>query len=134
MKLTCLMVAVVALLTSCSSQSISEETLKADGERLAALQCEARKLQEERFLLAQNVRQWEDSVRFSQDSTTKTAHQQVLDELNGKREGMHLRTKTMADSITKVLDGFYEGTYKDTADRKLLDAALTAAFEANCPQ
>lgn len=129
-----LLLALVALLAACNSHSISEETLKADGEYLATLQCEAKKLQEERFLLAQNIREWEDSVRFSLDSTEKMAHQVVLDKLNGKREDMHQRTKAMADSITKVLKGFYEGTYKDTADRRLLDAALTTAFEANCKE
>lgn len=129
-----LLLLLVALLAACNTHSINEETVKADGEYLAALQCEAKKLQEERFLLAQNIREWEDSVRYSQDSVAKMAHQATLDELNGKREDMHLRTKAMADSITHVLNAFYEGTYKDTADRKLLDAALTKAFETQCEQ
>ncbi len=134
MKSIYLLMALAAIMVSCNNHKISEETLKTDGAYLATLQCEAKKLQKERFQLAQDIRQLEDSVKYSTDSVALPSYKTKLDELVGSKEDMHLRTKTMADSITNVLNGFYEGTYKDTADRKLLDASLTAAYEANCPQ
>jgi hypothetical protein len=133
MKFIYLLVAMPALLVSCNSK-ISDETLKSDGTYLATLQCEAKKIQEERFQLAQDIRQLEDSVQYSTDSVALPGYKAKLDELVGSKDDMHLRTKTMADSITKVLNSFYEGTYKDTADRKLLDVALKTAFEVTCPQ
>jgi hypothetical protein len=122
------------MLSSCNSHKITDETLRADGAYLATLQCEAKKLQEERFKLAQDIRQLEDSVMYSLDSIAKPGFQAKLDQLVASKEDMHSRTKAMADSITYVLNGFYEGTYKDTADRRLLDVALTSAYENTCKE
>jgi len=132
MRLFVFLLAVASALFSCNDHKIADETLKADGLYLANLQCEAKKLQEERFKLAQDIRELEDSVMYSPDSLAKPGYQAKLEQLVASKDDVHQRTKTMADSITHVLNGFYEGTYKDTANRRLLDVALAAAFESNC--
>jgi hypothetical protein len=132
MRLFVLLLAFAGLLSSCNGHKITDETLKVDGTYLATLQCEAKKLQEERFKLAQDIRELEDSVMYSLDSLAKPSFQAKLDQLVASKEDMHSRTKAMADSITHVLNGFYEGTYKNTADRRLLDVALSAAYQSKC--
>lgn len=132
MKFAYLLLATIALLSSCSNHKLTEETINADGVKLANLQCDAKKLQEERFKLAEDIRHIEDSVMYSADSINIPAYKAKLEKLIASKEDMHLRTKTMADSISNVLKGYYEGAYKDTADRRLLDVALTSAFESNC--
>lgn len=134
MRLFVFLLAITGVLSSCNSHKITDETLKADGTYLATLQCEAKKLQEERFKLAQDIRELEDSVMYSLDSLAKPGFQAKLDQLVASKQDMHVRTKAMADSITHVLNGFYEGTYKDTADRRLLDVALTSAYENTCKE
>ena len=134
MRLLVFLLALIGIISSCNGHKITDETLKADGAYLATLQCEAKKLQEERFKLAQDIRELEDSVMYSLDSLAKPGFQAKLDQLVASKEDMHMRTKAMADSITHVLNGFYKGTYKDTADSKLLDVALTSAYENTCKE
>ncbi len=132
MRLFVLLLAVTGMLSSCNGHKITDETLKVDGAYLAMLQCEAKKLQEERFKLAQDIRELEDSVMYSKDSLAKPTYQAKLAQLVSSKDDVHQRTKAMADSITHVLNTFYEGTYKDTADRRQLDVALSAAYQSNC--
>lgn len=123
---------VAALAVACNSNHIAEETINADAERLAKLQCEAKKLQEERFQLATDIRMLEDSIMNGTDTILKASQQAKLDELNGEKEDMWLRTKAMAESISQLLEAYHQTTYIDTADRKLLDAALLAKFDEVC--
>lgn len=132
MKLLNGLLALVLLLSACGAPKLSEETLQADAAMLANLQCEAKKLQDERFQLATDIRMLEDSILNATDSTLIPAYQAKLDALTGTKEDMALRTKTMADSITHVLEQLHQGTYKDTADRKLLDVALSGQYEQLC--
>jgi len=131
MKAFPLVVLVALLVASCASNG-SESTLQTDAAHLAQLQCEAKKLQEERFQLATDIRLLEDSIRTGQDSLLIQAQQAKLDKLVAGKEDMWLRTKAMADSVTLTLSNFHEGTYKDTADRKLLDVAMMSEFERIC--
>lgn len=131
MKLLNGLLALVLLLSACGAPKLSEETLQADAAMLANLQCEAKKLQDERFKLATDIRMLEDSIMTAASSLIP-AYQAKLDALAGKKEDMALRTKTMADSITHVLEQLHQGTYKDTADRRLLDVALSGQYEQLC--
>ncbi len=132
MKLYYAAIALGLFFASCAGNKLSEETLKADAQHLATLQCEAKKLQEERFQLANDIRMLEDSIMIAPDSISKQGYIEKLAVLTPNKEDVGLRTKTMADSISRTITALQEGTYKDTADRKLLDAALLSEFERLC--
>lgn len=123
---------VLALMVSCASNGINETTLQTDAELLAQLQCEAKKLQEERFQLATDIRLLEDSIRTGTNEALIQIQQIKLDALIAGKEDMWLRTKAMADSVTLTLNNLHQGAYKDTADRKLLDVAMMSQFERIC--
>lgn len=132
MKPYLLLALLLSLLVSCNNNEISEETLQADADMLANLQCDAKKLQEERFQLANNIRFLEDSVMATQDSMLLIGYKAKLADLAPQKESVLERTKIMADSISKTMMKLQQGTYKDTADRKLLDVALNKKFEQIC--
>lgn len=124
--------AILACLVAACGQQVTNEQVLADAAMLANLQCEAKKLQDERFQLATDIRLLEDSLYMEPDTARAAIYRTKLDKLSSGKEDIALRTKLMADSITHVLDGLYKGIYKDTAGRRLLDVALTAQFEKTC--
>lgn len=119
---------------ACNNPSGEIETLEEDAAYLANLQCQAKALQKERFALAQEKNTLEDSIlRFQNDPNVYPGLQERLEQFEPRAEDMWQRTKKMADSIQSVMDGYWKGTYKDTADRRLLDAALMESFQEICP-
>lgn len=118
----------------CDNPSGKIESLQKDAEFLANLQCQAKVLQKERFALAQEKIRLEDSLlMFQTDPEIYPILQTRLEQFEPRAEDVWRRTKKMADSIQSVMDGYWEGTYSDTADRRLLDTALMEAFQRTCP-
>ncbi len=123
-------------LFSCQLNNTNSATknLEADGKILAELQCQAKRLQNERYALADAIRFLEDSVKMSAHEPTHHAiYQSRLDSLNGTTDDMWRRTKAMADSITHTLERLHETAYHSKEDRKMLDEAMTTAFQQYCP-
>jgi hypothetical protein len=110
-----------------------KKNFEADGKMLAELQCQAKRLQDERFALANAIRFLEDSVALSAANPgLRTAYQSRLDSLNGTTEDVWRRTKVMADSIMNTLQRLHGSAYQSKTDRKLLDEAMDAAYQAYC--
>lgn len=119
---------------ACNNPEGEIETLQEDAALLANLQCQAKVLQQERFALAQEKIRLEDSLlMFQNDPQVYPALQERLVQFEPRAEDVWRRTKKMADSIQSVMDGYWESTYSDTADRRLLDTALMEAFQKTCP-
>ena len=119
---------------ACNNPNGKIETLQEDAEFLANLQCQAKVLQKERFALAQKKIRLEDSLlMFQNDPQVYPGLQARLKQFEPQAEDVWRRTKKMADSIQSVMDGYWEGTYSDTADRRLLDTSLMEAFQMICP-
>lgn len=125
---------ILLVLQGCDNASGEIGSLQKDAEFLANLQCQAKVLQKERFALAQEKIRLEDSLlMFQNDSQVYPDLQARLEQFEPRAEDVWRRTKKMADSIQSVMDGYWEGTYSDTADRRLLDTALMEAFQMICP-
>lgn len=119
---------------ACNNPSGEIKTLQEDAAYLANLQCQAKVLQKERFALAQEKIRLEDSLlKFRNDPQVYSGLQERLVQFEPRAEDVWRRTKKMADSIQSVMDGYWEGTYSDTADRRMLDTALMEAFQMTCP-
>ena len=111
----------------------SEEQLQKDGMTLAELQCAAKKLKDERFKLADDIRFLQDSLIILKADTMRAAACRTrLDSLQGTTEEMWRRTKIMADSVNHTLERLQKETYHSKAARKQLDAAQEKAFGEIC--
>lgn len=125
---------ILSVLQGCDNASGEIGSLEQDAEFLANLQCQAKVLQKERFALAQEKIRLEDSLlMFQNDPQVYPGLQARLEQFEPRADDVWRRTKKMADSIQSVMDGYWEGTYSDTADRRLLDTALMEAFQMICP-
>lgn len=107
-----------------------EDNLKQDGETLATLNCRAKKLQDERFKLADDIRFAEDSLLEGKGDTLLLKKRLAV--LNGQIEGLHQRTRIVADSFTLVMGQLHQARYKEPASRKALDTAIQNALSVLC--
>ncbi|MBN8681524.1 MAG: hypothetical protein J0L99_02685 [Chitinophagales bacterium] len=107
-----------------------EDNLKQDGETLATLNCRAKKLQDERFKLADDIRFAEDSLLEGKGDTLLLKKRLAV--LNGQIEGLHQRTRIVADSFTLVMGQLHQARYKEPASRKALDTAVQNALSVLC--
>lgn len=107
-----------------------EDNLKQDGEALASLNCRAKKLQDERFKLADDIRFAEDSLLEGKGDTLLLKKRLAV--LNGQIEGLHQRTRIVADSFTLVMGQLHQARYKAPASRKALDTAVQNALSVLC--
>jgi hypothetical protein len=108
----------------------SEDTLQQDGATLAILNCKAKKLQDARFKLADDIRFAEDSLLEHKGDTLLLKKR--LELLNGQIDGLHQQTRIMADSFTRVMNTMHQARYKSLESRKALDAATAKALESRC--
>lgn len=123
------------LIFGCSEKKpgITEEQIQKDGRTLAELQCAAKKLKDERFKLADDIRFLEDSIQLVRKDRAKMARYRFrLDSLKNTTEDMWRRTKIMADSVNHTLERLHKETYLDLEIRKQLDAAQEKAFGEIC--
>ena len=101
-----------------------------DGATLATLNCKAKKLQDARFKLADDIRFAEDSLLAQKGDTLLLKKR--LELLNGQIEGLHQRTRIVADSFTLVMGQMHQTRYKNPESRKALDVAIQRAFPVVC--
>lgn len=107
-----------------------EDVLNKDGAILATLNCRAKKLQDARFKLADDIRFAEDSLLEQKGDTLFLKKR--LEALNGQIDGLHQRTRIVADSFTLVMGQMHQARYKNPESRKALDAAVARALPVVC--
>jgi hypothetical protein len=117
--------------TFCSCQETPPDTLVSDGRHLAEITCNARRIREERFKLADAIRFAEDSLQIV-PSQSRHIYQHRLDSLLQHTDEMTQKTKIMADSVKNLLAQLHREKYRTPSQRKALDGALEAALKEIC--
>ncbi len=121
----------ILLLAGCGPAR-SDSQVEEDARALAEIYCKAQMLRAERFQLADEIRFLEDSIMMFPDAPETKNRELALQELQATTTSMWQRTKSVADSINRLLDSFYKGNYPEKADRSRLDKELEKVMRDVC--
>ncbi|TDB69185.1 hypothetical protein [Arundinibacter roseus] len=95
---------------------------------MAELQCEARKLKDERFRIANEMQLMEDSL-IKSNSPLTAAQRQTNDSI---RQVLTEQTGALATRITMAMDSLFEARYQAPEQRDKLDEAVENRLKEIC--
>ncbi|MFN4145940.1 MAG: hypothetical protein ACK4GN_08970 [Runella sp.] len=116
------------LVLSLSCQQNDQQNLQKDARLLAELRCEAEKIKEERFRVA-------NEFRFKEDSLMKLKlrlSEREIAQFDSVKTALTLTTTQMAEKIDKIMDSLFTTTYKTIPQRDSLDATTERMMKEIC--
>jgi len=112
----------------CQKNDNDKEQLDKDAKLMAALECEARQLKEERFKIANDIRFMEDSLMKHHIPLTTSQ----IQEIDSIKTVLTIRTGKLADKITKTMDSLFIASYQTPEQRQTFDAATEKMLQEVC--
>ncbi len=120
----CLSLLMGGVLLCCQEKTVYENDVRL----MTELQCEARRLKEERFSIA-------NALRFRNDSLTKlnipltNVQKQEEDSI---KTTLTIRTGELAERLTRSMDSLFAVHYKTVEERQQFDAAVEKKLGEVC--
>jgi hypothetical protein len=111
-------------ITGCQNSPLYEQ----DVQLMAELQCEARRLKEERFAMANRLRFRDDSLMKYHISLTGQQRQ----EADSIRTTLTVRTSEVAVRLTRTMDSLFDIHYQTVEQRQAFDAAIARKVDEWC--
>ena len=121
--LNIVMPAIVAgIFASCSE--VKKHDMSKTVSDFATLECEAVKLREQRFELANNIRFTEDTLMHPVDKNDTARLSKKLAELKSGKETLLNQSRAMAERIKQQMDSLMHNELKTSEDRKQFNRQL----------